>query len=146
MKGLKIQDLEAGKVYRCFYKGLEHDGFYKVGNSGKLFYTDGTEWEESDIYYNEIFDTYFVEFKREIDWSKVPRGTKVQVKDNEKGNWRNAYFLKFIKENEEYPFRASFMKDDEFTNLKMDDNEFGYKYCRIHPTVEISDEWYKEVE
>lgn len=146
MERLKIQDLEVGKVYRCFYKGLEHDGFYKVGNSGKLFYTDGTEWEESDIYYNEMFDITFEEIQREIDWTKVPRGTKVQVKDNEKGSWRNAYFSKFIKENEEYSFRASFVNDDKFTGLSLDDSTWSYKYCRIHPTVEILDEWYKEVE
>lgn len=43
------------------------------------------------FFYNEIFDTYFVEFKREIDACE-------------------------------------------------------WQYCRIHPTVEIPDEWYKEVE
>ena len=70
----------------------------------------------------------------------------MQVKDNEKGSWRNAYFSKLIKENEEYSFRASAVKDDEFTNLKMDDNEWGYKYCRIYSSTEILPEWFKEDE
>lgn len=92
---------------------------------------------------NESAEFELEKIEKEIDWSKVPRGTKVQVKDNEKGSWRNAYFSKFIKENEEYSFRASFINDDEFTNIKMDDNEWGYKYCRIHESVEIREEWYK---
>ena len=145
MEKLKIQDLEVGKVYSAFYKGLEHDGFYKVGNSGKLFYTDGTEWEESDIYYNEIFDTYFVEFKREIDWSKVPRGTKVQVSLTEKGDWFNRYFISIGKEDGEYAFVTSLALDDDFTSYEMEDFSDGWEYCRIHESVEIPDDWYKEV-
>lgn len=146
MEKLKINELEVGKIYSAFYKGLEHDGFYKVGNSGKLFYTDGTEWEESDIYYNEIFDTYFVEFKREIDWTKVPRGTKVQVRDyEEERKWINAYFVEQTKSTT-HPFRASVCLDDEFTGVIMEDNAHLWKYCRIHESVEIPDEWYKEVE
>lgn len=146
MEKLKIQDLQKGKFYRAFYKGVEQNGVFKVGNSGRLFVCAGLEWENSLFYYNEMFDVTFEEIKREIDWTKVPRGTKVQVKDNEKGSWRNAYFSEFIKENEEYSFRASFVNDDKFTGLSLDDSTWSYKYCRIHPTVEILDDWYKEVE
>ena len=146
MERLKIQDLEVGKVYRCFYKGLEHDGFYKVGNSGKLFYTDGTEWEESDIYYNEMFDITFEEIQREIDWTKVPRGTKVQVRNYEEwGRWINVYFVEQIKSTT-CLFKTSFFLDDEFTGVTIEGNTHLWKYCRIHESVEIPDEWYKEVE
>lgn len=146
MKKLKINELEVGKIYRAFYRGEKTSGIYKIESNGKLFENYGLAWEESQIIYNEMFNVTFEEIKREIDWTKVPRGTKVQVRDNERGSWRNAYFSKFIKENEEYSFRASFVNDDKFTNIKMDDNEWGYKYCRIHESVEIPDEWYKEVE
>ena len=102
---------------------------------------------EKELYLDsETINVTFEEIEREIDWTKVPRGTKVQVKDNEKGSWRNAYFSKFIKENEEYSFGASFLNDDKFTGLSLDDNTWNYKYCRIHESVEIPDEWYKEVE
>lgn len=146
MERLKINELEVGKVYRCFYKGLEHDGFYKVGNSGKLFYTDGTEWEESNIYYNEMFDTTFEEIKREIDWTKVPRGTKVQVRDDKERQWRNRYFVKLEVLDGYFPFIANVHLDDNYTGYKMETEAIDWQYCRIHPSVEIPDEWYKEVE
>ena len=151
MERLKIQDLQEGKLYR-FY-GEEGDNtpnrYYRINNNGDLIVAFEDEVDKeypSGLHYNRVIHGFFDEIEREIDWSKVPRGTKVQIRDNEKGSWRNAYFLKFIKENEEYPFRASFMKDDEFTNLKMDDNEFGYKYCRIYSSTEILPEWFKEDE
>ena len=149
MERLKIQDLQEGKLYR-FY-GEEGDNtpnrYYRINNNGDLIVAFEDEVDKeypSGLHYNRVIHGFFDEIEREIDWSKVPRGTKVQIRDNEKGSWRNAYFLKFIKENEEYPFRASFMKDDEFTNLKMDDNEWGYKYCRIYSSTEILPEWFKE--
>ena len=36
MERLNIQDLEVGKIYRAFYKGVEH-GIYKIGNNKELF-------------------------------------------------------------------------------------------------------------
>ena len=36
------------------------------------------------------------------------------------------------------------MKDDEFTGLKhRHQNEFVCDICKIHPSVEIKEEWYK---
>ena len=151
MKGLKIQDLQEGKLYR-FY-GEEGDNtpnrYYKINNNGDLIVAFEDEVDKeypSGLHYNRVIHGFFDEIEREIDWNKVPRGTKVQVKDTEKGSWRNAYFSKFIKENEEYSFRASFVNDDKFTGLSLDDSTWSYKYCRIHESVEIPDEWYKEVE
>ena len=145
MKGLKIQDLEVGKVYRCFYKGAEQNGVFKIGNSGRLFVCSGLEWESSNFFYNEILDTTFEEIKREIDWTKVPRGTKVQVRDCEEwGRWINAYFVEQTKSTT-HPFRTSICLDDEFTGVTMEGNTHLWKYCRIHESVEIPDEWYKEV-
>lgn len=37
MKRLKVQDLEIGKVYSAFYKGIEQGGIYKIKSSGKIF-------------------------------------------------------------------------------------------------------------
>lgn len=83
--------------------------------------------------------------ENEIDWTKVPRGTKVQVRDSENQEWSNAYFSKILKsKNTDYPFRASSINDDEFTKLNLDDTSWSYKCCRIHKSVEIPEEWYKE--
>ena len=142
MNKLKINNLEEGKFYKFINANdIESECIYVIKNSLLYFIQDNYELV-SEITYNDIVLGYFKELQ--IDWSKVPRGTKVQVRDNEKGNWRNAYFSKLIKENEEYSFRASAVKDDEFTNLKMDDNEWGYKYCRIYSSKEILPEWFKK--
>lgn len=146
MEKLKIWDLEVGKIYRAFYKGVEQNGVFKIGNSGRLFVCSGLEWESSNFFYNEILDTTFEEIKREIDWAKVPRGTKVQVRDDENQEWENRYFIKYIpSDDKEYPFKASKWLDDNYINLKMEYLCDNWKYCRIHESVQIPDDWYKEV-
>lgn len=72
---------------------------------------------------------------REIDWSKVPFGTKVQASDhsNLKGSRRN-YLVSYEKRLEK-PF---LIFNEELNEV------FSYKYCRIHPSVKIQEEWYKE--
>lgn len=148
MKKLKIQDLKVGKFYRAFYKGVEH-GIYKIGNNKELFTRVSVKniigWEESKFYYNELInDVTFEEIKREIDWTKVPRGTKVQVSLTENGDWFNRYFIDTDKEYGEYAFVTSLAMDDDFTGYEMEDYPEGWEYCRIHPTVQIPEKWYKE--
>lgn len=145
MNKIKIQDLQVGKFYRAFYKGVEQNGVFKVGNSGRLFTCTGLEWENSLFYYNEMFDTTFEEIEREIDWTKVPRGTKVQVRDNEKQKWENAYFVSYAENVFPLSFESSPIKDDEFTKFKAERFSKIFEYCRVHESVLIPDEWYKEV-
>lgn len=143
MKKLKIQDLEVGKIYSAFYKGVEQEGIYKIESSGKIFENHGFGWEEAAITYNEIFNTTFEEFKRGIDWTKVPRGTKVQVRDVEETEWLNRYFVEL--QFHTFPFITTPCLDDNFTGWKAEDFFSRWKYCRIHPSIAIPDEWYKEV-
>ena len=142
MNKLKINNLEEGKFYKFINANdIESEYIYVIKNSLLYFIQDNYELV-SEITYNDIVLGYFKELQ--IDWSKVPRGTKVQVRDSENQEWKNSYFSKFIKENEEYSFRASYVKDDEFTNLKMNDNEWDFKYCRIYSSEEILPEWFKK--
>ncbi len=86
------------------------------------------------------------ERQREIDWSKVPKWTKVQVKDCEGEEYKNRYFFRYEKD-ENWPFRVFMLKDDEFTGYEhKEDDEEIFNLCRIHPSVSIQEEWYKEVE
>ena len=102
---------------------------------------------EKELYLDsETINVTFEEIKKEIDWTKVPRGTKVQVRDKEDGLWKNKYFVKFEAIDGYYPFIASIHLDNDFTNYKMEIDACEWQYCRIHPIVEIPDEWYKEVE
>lgn len=76
---------------------------------------------------------------REIDWSKLPRWIKVQVKDYPEEPWRNAYFIRLDDSNGDYPYKITFC--DTFTFIE--NSICGYKQCRIHPEQEIKEEWYK---
>ena len=87
----------------------------------------------------------FEEIKKEIDWSKIQRGTKVQVRNYEEREWKNAYFIKYNSQEPYYPFVISSNLDDDFSSYKMEHNRYYARHCRIHPSVEIPDEWYKEV-
>jgi hypothetical protein len=83
------------------------------------------------------------ERKREIDWNKVPKFTPV-LGGYFEGELKNAYFLAFDSMENDFPFLLTNMKDDEFTGLKhRQQNEFVCDICKIHPSVEIKEEWYK---
>ena len=85
----------------------------------------------------------FIKIEKDIDWSKIPRGTKVQYKNYEEHEWNNGYFIKEY-EYSGYSFEISKLKeDDSFSELTMEDCCDYYRYCRIHPDVEIKEEWYK---
>ena len=83
----------------------------------------------------------FEEIKREIDWSKVPQGTKVQVQDFGDNEWLNRYFV--FTDNNRY-FVSRHKEDDDFIGIKISQRVSGWDYCRIHESVEIPDSWYKE--
>lgn len=149
MKKLKINELEVGKIYRFYYDDrILLRNIYMINKQGELYCEGGkycknkNGFSKSSLAYNTIINGYFVEFKREIDWTKVPRGTKVQVRSYSK--WENAYF---VEENKEFkcPFKTSFFLDDNFTNTSMEYASQNWSQCRIHESVEIPDEWYKEV-
>lgn len=143
MKKLKINELEVGKIYKFyFYDGARSVSLYKVNKKKQLCITEGSV---STLKYNDVVQGYFVEFKREIDWTKVPRGTKVQVSLTENGDWFNRYFIDTGKKDGEHAFVTSLALDDDFTSYEMEDFSDGWEYCRIHESVEIPDEWYKEV-
>ena len=79
------------------------------------------------------------EFERELDWSKIPKWTKIQVRTSIYQEYKNRYFLEYVDGVVKKVCRATVC--DEFTfreNLF-----FDYKYFRIHPSVEIKNEWYK---
>lgn len=151
MDKLSINDLEEGKIYKftladgvkCAHTHRIKNNILQVKAIGKAI------WEDSILSYNNAISGYFTEIKREINWAKVPRGTKVQVRDKEEYEFENMYFIKFCK-NERVPFEVnscfsvSPCLDDDYTGFKMENYNNFWKYCRIHPSVQIADDWYKE--
>lgn len=76
--------------------------------------------------------------KREIDWSKVPKWTRVQAKAYASENWRNVYFIDY-KEDSNKPYLATVR--DEFTHSE--GYELEFKYIKIYDESDIKEEWYK---
>ena len=66
-----------------------------------------------------------------INWSKVPQGTKIQVRDCDEVSWRDRYFL--------------CIDEDGRCWAKLRGQEFAmtWNYCRIHPDVEVKEAWLK---
>lgn len=77
--------------------------------------------------------------EKEIDWEKVPRFTKVQVRDSIDEEWKNRYFIE-LSCNKAYPYRVSTC--DEFTYVTGNSDAL-WKYIRIYDESDIKEEWYK---
>ncbi|WP_150542707.1 hypothetical protein [Clostridium perfringens] len=72
---------------------------------------------------------------REIDWSKVPFGTKVIASDDlNEDDELEKIFVGYEPKLEEYPFIVAFDNCDDAQS---------FRYCKIHPSVKIKEEWYK---
>lgn len=77
---------------------------------------------------------------REIDWSKVPSGTKVinsydirLLEEGKEDSVSPRYFVEYNKQISVNPF------------ITLDKNGVACcnVYCEIHPDVEVKEEWYK---
>lgn len=106
---------------------------FKIKNIGK-----GIEF-----FFNEDNLKLIWERQREIDWSKVPKWTKVQVRI-EGTDWFNMYFYEYNTENDDSPYLVKKAIDDDYSGLFLVST--AWQQCRIHPSVTIPEEWYKEVE
>jgi len=72
--------------------------------------------------------------KPEIDWSKVPEGTLVRVRDNEEQRWIVAEFSRCtdFPSHPEYKYEVvGFYDEDRYTQIK------------LHESVEPKGEWMK---
>ena len=151
MNKIKIQDLEVGKVYRFYDNDDESlsESIYMIDEQGDLYWSESlfeenqNDFLKSALTYNEVKNNYFVEIKKKIDWTKIPQGTKVQVRDYEGDKWRNGYFYKY-KEGSDFPFKITeFKEDDSFVGIKLEDNYVSWEQCRLYEDVEVQEDWYK---
>ncbi|WP_283695778.1 hypothetical protein [Clostridium perfringens] len=76
------------------------------------------------------------EKEREIDWSKVSKGIKVIVSDKKEETYHpnelDRIFIGYEPMLEERPFIVKGLL-----------GATSFRYCKIHPSVEIKEEWYK---
>ena len=131
---MKAWELEEGKIY----KRIDTNSFYKIIN-GDLYHFNNVlnHSEKSLMEYNLVRHINFEEVKREIDWSKVPKWTKVQVKDYAECIWKNAYFIG-INNNTYYPYSVTFC--DEFTYRKHFSDKCSL--IRLRPSVTPQEDWF----
>lgn len=142
-KTYKAWELKEGKIYKRVW---DDTSLYRVTKEGVLEeYNERLDtWYNNYLQYNAILNWLFYEVNKEIDWSKIPKGTKVQVRDKEEDKWENRYFISFNLKNKELPYKTSSCLDDNFSGYEMQYSSSSYKYCRIHPSVTIPNEWYKD--
>lgn len=147
-----FENAKVGDKVWCSFMG---DGVIK--HIDQTFYPIGVSFDCNNKYYKTVVFTtdglatdldlypslFWVkhEFYRvterpepEIDWSKVPVDTLVQVKSHEDLAWTDRYLLNGYNN----VFRA-------FEQGKVSKNAeliYTWSFCRIHPSVEIKEEWY----
>lgn len=81
------------------------------------------------------------ERKKEIDWSKVPKWTKVRCKGE--FGYYNAYHYEYIP-NEIHCFGHTTRDGFTFVTDPVVDYLSKRDTYEIHPSIEIPEEWYKE--
>ncbi|XZN14456.1 hypothetical protein ACSW9O_15425 (plasmid) [Clostridium perfringens] len=138
---MKITELELNKIYKPNNYEYTHN-LYRMTNSGLEYKFEDDEWQKSDLSFNELFTYDFKEHQRKIDWTKVPKWTKILVRNYTNAAWKNAYFLNYKGDKEDYNLRATFC--DKFTYDWTPDKDKMFKFYKIHPSVTIPEEWYKE--
>lgn len=135
---MRVWELEEGKIYK------RNQDIYKLGENRQLLYFDKAynNWKGICRTYNEVVCLNFKEIKRELDWDKVPCRTKVQVRDEDSEEWRNAYFLDLRFDNKITLYVITFCDEFTYTNA----TRAYYKQIRLHPSVKPEENWYSEVQ
>ena len=99
---------------------------------------------------NSIFTDLSLKFcirEREIDWDKVPKYTKVNVRDTDSEEWKNRYFLYVDEIYDGYKYVTSLSNaKDYFTGMNPEDCcglTGRYIQIRLDKSVTPKAEWYK---
>ena len=99
---------------------------------------------------NSIFTDLSLKFcirEREIDWDKVPKYTKVNVRDTDYEEWKNRYFLYVDENNDDYMYVTSLSNTkDDFTGMNPEECcglTGRYVQIRLDKSVTPKMEWYK---
>lgn len=159
---MKKSDLENGMVVENNYNELgiiiDNSIRYEIGFDRLSIFDDNLTYKDSRInkVYRiknqrcsllKIFDKENLELvwerpklvEKEIDWSKIPKGTKVIATDHLNKFYENegfeALFIQYEPQLKKYPF---------IVVLDFDEDVNSFKYCKVHPSVKIKEEWYKE--
>lgn len=131
---------------------LRNDGvMYLDTYNEELKHNSDSDWDVVVVYQSDVFgwglkhtldyaseSNVIWKRNKEIDWLKVPKWTKVKVRDYKDGKWINEYFLQVVDDSE-YPFETTLC--DEFTYNPMEKNR--YKYIKLYDDTKSPEEWFK---
>ncbi len=120
-------------------------GCERVSCSECMFHSDNFEDDNArcigTIYAEECIELvrkWSEEHPREIDWTKVPIDTKVEVRDYESYDWETRYYCSFLPASDsKYACFAYHQRQENAEQI------IEWRYCRLHPDTEIKEEWYK---
>lgn len=98
---------------------------YKITSPNILFTFEHKDFKEMELIWK----------REEVDWSKVPIGTKVKVSDD-KIEWFNAYFIK----------KLAPIEDTNFYVINAEGKLSDWSYCKLaeKPKEEVTKEELKE--
>ena len=102
----------------------------RYDEEGKVSFTD----QSSVVFWQPVEITPPPKPEPKIDWTKVPQGTPVEVRDSSRKDWLNKKFLVYSKEKLSFGHYVVF-DDAGVVNT--------WRYCRLVPDVEVKKEWLK---
>lgn len=118
---------DAGIIIESEKRPIEHGPY---DENGKLCKTD----ENPSIFWDRVIYEIPDKSDSKIDWSKVPEGTPVEVKDKLHDDWTKRIFLAF----------AARKTNSRFVTYSYCKNVIvSWKYCRLAPDVEVKEAWLK---
>ena len=115
-----------------FYLGY-YDGYHYVIANGK------TPKDEFMIYRWKHAAPYVPE----IDWTKVPQNTPVQVRDTEGQCWYDAHFALYLPCGD-LPYLVFADRRGNRVPLDRATRILSYRLIRLHPNVKAKEEWLKQ--
>lgn len=152
---MKKSDLKDGMIVQtgedlylvCGDKFLSLNGYMEFKDYDENLKIKDEEFEKYNI--NFVYKTecwglglkLIWKRKKEIDWSKVPKWTKVRCKGE--FGYYNAYHYEYIP-NEIHCFGHTTRDEFTFGTDPVVDYLSKRDTYEIHPSVEIKEEWYKE--
>lgn len=130
---VKLRNGSIREYYKGYFIGVEYNELGYID----FYDIDLKHNTESKLDIMKVFDedNNTIWEREEVDWSKVPIGTKVLVSDNE-NNWYEHLFIDY-RNNEEFKFKAVDIKSRQIHN---------WKYCKLaeEPKEEVTKEELKE--
>ena len=152
---MKKSDLKDGMIVQtgedlylvCGDKFLSLNGYMEFKDYDENLKIKDEEFEKYNI--NFVYKTecwglglkLIWKRKKEIDWSKVPKWTKVRCKGE--FGYYNAYHYEYIP-NEIHCFGHTTRDEFTFGTDPVVDYLSKRDTYEIHPSIEIPEEWYKE--